>query len=147
MNRRALSILSIVIVSVAVVAIAIPYLLGNFDVVPNLVHIWRLKIAGTVANYLLAFLGVWITYFISKGLIEQMSIQDSLQSELKPYLYCVGSCGLLAAGAAFDMSGGDKQTRIFLVLFFCLCIPALYGVHEAIKKIRYKKDADRKPCA
>ena len=143
---------------VVAIVLAIPYLLTNH--IPSFVHLWKLGIFWSVAKYLLSFVGVWFTYILGKSFIEVSRVGDSWQSELKHYLIGIGVCGLLALVSAYylgthtegadPMFGGGEvvvdykptdgqRIRHGLIFFFCLCIPALYGINNALQELRYKR--------
>ena len=147
--RNKLWILLIIATTVIAIAFAISYLLGRPQ--PSLSHIWQLGIFGSVATYLLSFVGVWITYYAAKRLIKVSHAADNGQSELKRYLICVVVCGIIAVIAGHQLGthkededpvlgGGetivdyvptaDERVQHGLVVFFCLCIPALYGTYQ-----------------
>jgi hypothetical protein len=144
--------------SVIAVAFAMPFLVANRT--PSLVHLWRLGFVWSVAKYLLAFFGVWATHHFSKSFIEVSRVRDTWQSELKHYLIGIGFCGVIASGAGYELGthredadpvfgGGeivvdynptdDQRIRHGLVFFFGLCIPALFGMHEALAELHYKR--------
>jgi hypothetical protein len=127
---------------------------------PSLTHLWRLGIVWSVAKYLLCFVGVWVTHLFSKSFIEVSSVSDSWQSELKHYLIGIAACGFIALSSAYYLGthkedddpvfgGGDvvvdyqptddQRLRHGFVFFFCLCIPAIYGMHDALQELRYKR--------
>ena len=156
MNRK--NVLSLLVIAgVVAVALVIPYLLTNQ--IPSFAHLWKLGIVGSVVKYLLSFVGVWLTYHFSKFWITDGRVEDNLLSELKQYLLCIGVCGLIASCSGYylgthkendDYLGGgdrvvdyeptgDERIRHGLVFFFCLCTPALFGMHEALTELRYKR--------
>jgi hypothetical protein len=138
--------------------VALLYLLE--ERVPALSEVWKLGAIGAALKYLLSFVGVWVTYLFGKSFVHVGPTPQNWLGELKLYLICVGACALLAyfLGAQLgthqedvDPVFGDGETvvdyvptkeqrsRHGLVVFLCLIIPAVYGIHGGIQEAREKR--------
>jgi hypothetical protein len=109
---------------------------------------------------LLAFVGVFLTYLFAKSFVQVSPAPQSWLGELKLYLICVGACALLGSFLALNLGThqeneddpifGDGETVVdyvptkeqrskhALVVFLCLVIPAVYGIHGGIQESREK---------
>src|SRR5215467_13984098 len=140
----------------AAVVAAVVALVSLFEErVPSPTHVWKLGALGPVAKYLLAFVGVFITYLFAKSFVQVNPAPQNWLGELKLYLICVGACALLASVLAVNLGThtedaepifGDGETVVdyvptkeqrsnyALVVFLCLVIPAVYGIHSGIRE-------------
>jgi hypothetical protein len=138
--------------------VALLYLLEGQ--LPSPTHVWKLGALGAAAKYLLAFVGVWVTYLFAKSLVHVSPTPQNWLGELKLYLICVGACALLGSFLALNLGThqeneddpvfGDGETVVdyvptkeqrsnhALVVFLCLVIPASFGVHGGIREVREK---------
>jgi len=101
-----------------------------------------------------------MTYLFSKSFIEVSRVGDTWLSELKHYFIGIAACAFIALGSAYYLGthredgdpvlgGGkvvvdyeptdDQRTRYGVVLFLCLSVPAMFGIHEALQELRYKR--------
>jgi hypothetical protein len=121
--------------------------------------LWKLGALGPAARYLLAFVGVFSTYFVAKGCVHVHGSPQSWLGELKLYLICVGVCAVSASlgderlgthKEDVDPMFGDgeiiedyvptkeQRSNHALVVFLCLVIPATFGIHSGIQEVREK---------
>jgi hypothetical protein len=138
--------------------VALLYLLEGRVPSPN--HVWKLGALGPATRYLLSFVGVFMTYLFAKSFVLVSPTPQTWLGELKLYLICIGACALLASITAarlgthevdVDPVFGDGETvvdyvptteqrsRHGLIVFLCLIIPAVYGIHGGIQEAREKR--------
>jgi hypothetical protein len=150
------------ITAAAVVAAAVALLYSFEEQLPSPTHVWKLGALGAAAKYLFSFVGVLLTYLAGKSFVQVSPTPQSWLGELKLYLISVGVCALVAGvlGAELGthkedvdpMFGGgetvedyvptpEQRSRHGLVVFLCLVIPAVYGIHSGIQEAREKRTA------
>ena len=129
--------------------------------VPSSTRVWKLGTVGAALKYLLSFVGVFVTYLLAKSFVHVSPTPQNWLGELKLYLICIGACAFLAycLGANLgthkedvDPVFGDGETvvdyvptkeqrsRHGLVVFLCLIIPAVSGIHGGIQEAREKSE-------
>jgi hypothetical protein len=138
--------------------VALLYLLEGQ--VPSPTHVWKLGALGPATRYLLSFVGVFLTYLFAKSFVQVSPTPQTWLGELKLYLICIGACAPFASITATSLGTheedvdpvfGDGETvvdyvptteqrsRHGLVVFLCLIIPAVYGIHGGIRESREKR--------
>jgi hypothetical protein len=139
--------------------VALLYLLEGQ--MPSPTHVWKLGAIGAALKYLLSFVGVFVTYLFAKSFVHVSPTPQNSLGELKLYLICIGACAFLAYCLGADLGthredvdpvfgDGDtvvdyvptkeQRSRYGLIVFLCLIIPAVYGIHGGIQEAREKSE-------